>query len=173
MVWHRTYDRFYEVHPDRLIREVPTTPPPTSPPADGEEEEEEIVYSEDGTLIVYILGKNRMSHMYTYPELEHLAYLGEDVKSGNISELRFRLHLWDFTHNDDIDVKLNNDPLKELKPAGPTQTPSAGQWLECRLDPAQVTRGENRVELMVRKRDESMQTPLVLDAVQLHVHHKG
>jgi hypothetical protein len=98
--------------------------------------------------------------------------VGEDVESGDAAELRFRLHLWEFTSNDDIAVKLNNEPLDDLKPAG-RQTHSAGQWLECQLRPSQVNRGENRVELVARKRDESMQTPLVLDAVQLHVHHKG
>ena len=99
--------------------------------------------------------------------------VGEDVGSGNAAELRFRLHLWEFTSNDDIDVKLNNEPLDDLMPAGPAQTHSAGQWLECQLRPSQVNRGENRVELVARKRDESMQKPLVLDAVQLHVHYKG
>ena len=99
--------------------------------------------------------------------------VGEDVGSINAAELRFRLHLWEFASNDDIEVKLNNEPLDDLKPAGPTQTDSAGQWLECQLRSSQVNRGENTVELVARKRDESMQTPLVLDAVQLHVHYKG
>ena len=99
--------------------------------------------------------------------------VGEDVNSGNSPELQFRLHFWDFAHTDDLAVKLNQEPLKELKPTGPMQTPLAEQWLECPLNPAQVKRGENRVDLMVGKRDESMPTPLVLDAVQLHVRHKG
>ena len=99
--------------------------------------------------------------------------VGEDVASGNAPELRFRLHLWGFTSNDDLDVKLNNEPLDGLEPAGPPQAHSAGQWLECQPRPSQVHRGENRVEIVVRKRDESMQTPLVLDAVQLYVRYKG
>ena len=44
--------------------------------------------------------------------------------------------------------------------------------LECRLYPGQVARGNNKVELTVRKRDESMQTPLILDSVQLRVHYR-
>ena len=99
--------------------------------------------------------------------------VGEDVESGNAAELRFRLHLWEFTGNDDIDVKLNDEPLDDLKPTGPSQTHSAGQWLECQLRPSQVNRGENKVELVVRKRDETMQAPLALDAVQLHLHYEG
>ncbi len=100
--------------------------------------------------------------------------VGEDVKSGNGSKLRFRLHVWDLANKDDLGVKLNNEPLDDLRPDAPAQIPSAGQsgqWLECRLDPAKVNRGENKVELVVRGRDGSMQTPPVLDAVQLHVHH--
>ena len=99
--------------------------------------------------------------------------VGEDIKSRDRPELRFRLHFWDMAGNDDVAVKLNNELLRELGPDGPTQTASTEQWLECQLRPAQVNRGENRVELTVRKRDESMQTPLVLDAVQLYVHYKG
>ena len=95
--------------------------------------------------------------------------VGEDVTPGNNPELRFRLHLWDLADNDDLAVEFNHQPLHDLSPVDPIQTPSGTQWLECQLDPAQVKRGENRVDLMVRKRDESMPTPLVLDAVQLHV----
>ena len=96
--------------------------------------------------------------------------VGEDIESGNVPELLFRLHVWDFAPNDDIVVKLNDQPLDDLEPAGPEQE-SRGQWLECRLNPAQVTRGDNKVELMVSKRDDSMQTPLILDTVQLRVHY--
>ena len=97
--------------------------------------------------------------------------VGEDLESGNASELRFRLHFWGITNNDNIDVRINNVPLKDLKPAGPPQTRSEGRWLESRPKLTQVNRGENRVELMVMKRDESVQMPLILDAVQLHVHY--
>jgi hypothetical protein len=99
--------------------------------------------------------------------------VGTDVNSRDISELRFRLHLWDLAENDEVAVTLNNGTLDDLKTAGPNQETTGGQWLECLLHSAQVKRGENRVELRVKKRDESMQTPLVLDAVQLHVYHKG
>ena len=95
------------------------------------------------------------------------------MESGNADELRFRLHLWDLAENDDVAVTLNNGPLDNLRPAGPNEATTGGQWLECLLRSAQVKRGENRVELMVKKRDESMQTPLVLNAVQLHVHYEG
>ncbi len=95
--------------------------------------------------------------------------IGEDVASGNVSGLRFRLHLWDFSDDDEIEVKLNGGSLDDLRRAGLPQTSTSGQWLECRLNPEQVKRGENKVELMVSKRDAAMTTPLVVDAVQLHV----
>jgi hypothetical protein len=94
--------------------------------------------------------------------------VGEDFESRDAPELLFRLHLWNSALNDDISVKLNHRPVDGLEPAGPVQE-SGEQWLECRLDPDQVARGNNRVELTVSKRDESMQTPLILDGVQLRV----
>ena len=95
--------------------------------------------------------------------------VGEDIDSGAASELLFRLHFWDAAPKDEISVKLNHQSLDGLKPAGPEQE-SDGQWLECLLvDPTQVARGHNKVELTVEKRDESMQTPLILDGVQLRV----
>lgn len=97
--------------------------------------------------------------------------MGEDVESA--AQLRFRLHLWDLAENDDLGVTLNNGPLHTLKPAGPDQMATEGQWLECLLHSNQVKRGENRVELIVGKSDETMQTPLVLDALQLHVHYRS
>ena len=97
--------------------------------------------------------------------------VGEDVTSGSVSELRFRVHLWDFANNDDMEVKLNDGLLNDFMRAGPSQMSTGGQWLECPLSPAQVKKGENKVEFMLRKRDESKQTPLVVDAVQLHVQY--
>ena len=99
--------------------------------------------------------------------------VGEDIKSGNTAELQFRLHFWDLEPHDDIAVKLNDASLDDLIPSGPEQKTSTEQWLECRLNPAQVTRGDNRVELVVRKRDESASAPLILDSVQLRVRYKG
>jgi hypothetical protein len=99
--------------------------------------------------------------------------VGEDVESGNAAELRFRLHLWDLAENDDVAVTLNDGLLDNLTPAGSNQSTTGAQWLECLLHSTQVKRGENRVELMVKKRDEPMQRPPVLDAVQLRVHYKG
>ena len=98
--------------------------------------------------------------------------VGEDVrKSGKIPRLRFRLHFWDVGGNDHVSVKLNDEPLEGLQTSGPTNTSTGSQWLECQLDPARVRKGDNEVAVIVKQRDEAMQTPLVLDAVQLHVHY--
>jgi hypothetical protein len=98
--------------------------------------------------------------------------VGADVKAANIAELRFRIHLWDLTDRDAVTVMLNDHTLDDLIPGAPAQTSTGGQWLECPLDPDRVERGENRVELLVQKRDESVQTPLILDAVQVHLHRR-
>ena len=95
--------------------------------------------------------------------------VGEDVSAADVSGLRFRLHLWDYSIVDKIEVALNGEPLTGLEPADPTENPSTGQWLECRLQPDQVVRGENKVEVTVVERDGSKQTPLIVDAVQVHV----
>ena len=99
--------------------------------------------------------------------------IGDDVTSGNVSELRFRLHLWDLANDDDMDVKLNGGSLDDLKREGSPRALTSGQWLECQLNPEQVKKGENEVELTVRQRDAAMSTPLVVDAVQLHVQYGG
>ena len=96
--------------------------------------------------------------------------VGENIASGGASELLFRLHFWDSAPNDDISVNLNDRPLDRLEPAGPGKE-AGGQWLECRLDPEQVARGSNEIELTVGKRDETMPTPLILDGVQLRVQY--
>ena len=87
------------------------------------------------------------------------------------SQLKFRLHLWEYSNDDDLEVRLNGDALRELQAAGPARKSTTGQWLECQLQPRQVRKGENLVELLLRKRDESIQPPIVMDAVQLHVRH--
>lgn len=97
--------------------------------------------------------------------------VGEDLQAGKTPRLRFRLHFWDTTGNDDVSVKLNDEPLAGLQTVGPTNTSTGSQWLECQLDPVRVKRGANAVELLVKQRDESLPAPLVLDAVQLHVHY--
>ena len=99
--------------------------------------------------------------------------IAEDVTAGNISAFLFRLHLWEPSDNDEIDVKLNGGSLDDLKRAGSSQTSTSGQWMECPLNPEQVRRGENEVELMVSRRDAAMSTPLIVDAVQLHVKYAG
>ena len=99
--------------------------------------------------------------------------VGEDVKSGNVSELRFRLHLWDLTDKDDMSVKLNGAVLSDLAPEGRLQAAPAQHWLACRLQAGQVRRGENQVEIILNKRDESVPTPLILDGIQLFVAHEN
>ena len=99
--------------------------------------------------------------------------VGEDATSGNNPAWHFRLHLWDVGEDDEIDVKLNDVLLSDLTPAGPSQTSTGGQWLECPLSPEQVRRGENRVEFTVSKVNESRQAPLILDAAQLHVEYES
>ena len=96
--------------------------------------------------------------------------VGEDLRSGKIPRLRFRLHLWDVGGDDEMSVRLNDEPLDGLQTVGPTNT-TGSQWLECQLDPARVKRGENQVEVSVKQRDASIQTPLIVDAVQLHVNY--
>ena len=98
--------------------------------------------------------------------------VGEDLTSeGTIPRLRFRLHLWDTAANDDLCVKLNGELLDGLQAVGPAAS-TGSQWLECGLDAGRLRRGENGVELMLRQRDETMQQPLVVDAIQLHVHYE-
>ena len=98
--------------------------------------------------------------------------VGEDLTSeGTIPRLRFRLHLWDTAANDDLCVKLNGELLDGLQAVGPVAS-TGSQWLECGLDAGRLRRGENGVELMLRQRDETMQQPLVVDAIQLHVHYE-
>ena len=95
--------------------------------------------------------------------------VGEDAAEGDKPAWRFRLHLWDFTGDDEILVKLNDVVLDGLSPAGPSQTATGGQWLECPLNPARVKRGENIVEFTVTKVSESRPAPVIVDGVQLHV----
>jgi len=98
--------------------------------------------------------------------------VGEDATAGDDPAWRFRLHLWDLTGDDDILVKLNDELLDGLSPAGPSQTATGGQWLECPLNPAQVKSGENMVEFTVTRVGESRQTDLIVDGVQLHVDYR-
>jgi len=97
--------------------------------------------------------------------------VGEDVRTGNPSKLKFRLHFWNFSINDDISVKLNDEVVEGLTPKGKNKTLLGGKWLECKLSADQVTRGENRVEIIMEKQDKTIDKPLILDAVQLHVNY--
>ncbi len=93
--------------------------------------------------------------------------VGDDLSSADPQRLRFRLHLWDLTDGDELNVALNNRPLEEVQSVA--RTAQGGGWLECGLDPSQVRRGGNTLELKLSRRDESMQTPILVDGVQLHV----
>lgn len=95
--------------------------------------------------------------------------VGENLSSNPISELRFRVHLWDLMAGDKLNVKLNGDELDGLVPGDPPQAESSSHWLECGVQPEQVRRGENQVEVLIDGRDESAKAPLMLDCVQLAV----
>ena len=97
--------------------------------------------------------------------------VGEELTAGTSSQLRFRLHLWHSSDADDLDIKLNEQSLDDLTPHGPNTTSTGSRWLECGLNPAHLNWGENRVELLLKKRGGAMEAPLMVDAVQLHVHH--
>ena len=97
--------------------------------------------------------------------------VGEDVRTGNPSKLKFRLHFWNFSINDDISVKLNDEVVEGLTPKGKNKTLLGGKWLECKLSADQVTKGENKVEIIVKKQDKTIDKPLILDAIQLHVNY--
>jgi hypothetical protein len=93
--------------------------------------------------------------------------VGEDPIAARTEILDFRIHLWDHVAGDDIDVSLNGGTLGALEPADPGRSPHEGQWLQGRLDPSQVRRGENHLQLVLKKRGESASSALALDAVQL------
>lgn len=80
------------------------------------------------------------------------------------------MHLWELTAEEELSVELNGDAL-QLAPGEEQHAGSTGSWLECRLRPEQVRRGENQVELMLQRRNEAAQTPLVLDCVQLSMRY--
>ena len=96
----------------------------------------------------------------------------DDLITRSNSELRFRIHIWDFSENDKIELKLNDVLLDNLVSENRSQPPLAGQWLHYKLKPGQVRRGRNTVQINVAVEGKSSNTPIVLDAVQLHVHYK-
>ena len=93
--------------------------------------------------------------------------VGEDPQAARTEILDFRIHLWDHVAGDDIDVNLNGGTLGALEPADPGRSPREGQWLQGRLDPSQVRRGENQLQVVLKKRGESASSALAMDAVQL------
>ena len=96
--------------------------------------------------------------------------VGEDLGPGTTAELRFRLHLWDIVEDDGIQVKLNDAVVEDLTPDAPLQAEPAGYWLECILQPEQVRRGENEVEVLLQRRGE---TAAAMDGIQLSVRYGG
>ena len=96
--------------------------------------------------------------------------VGEDPNANGISELRFRLHLWDVADKDPMVVQLNGATLNDLE-VGEEQQGTRSRWLECQLRPEQVNRGENKVELLLEHRDDTAQAPPVLDSVQLAIRY--
>ncbi len=98
--------------------------------------------------------------------------VGEDLRSETLSGLKLRLHMTQLTSKDDIAVEINGTTLNDLKPTGTLQQVPGEHWLECHLNPAQVNRGDNKIELFLTKRDESASTPIILDGLQLLVRHK-
>ena len=95
--------------------------------------------------------------------------VGEDVRSAGASSIDFSLHLWDWVPGDDFSVKLNGAAVDGLEPADPDRNAKEGQWLQGKLDARQIRRGENQLEVAVKKRGGSASSPVVLDTVQLRI----
>ncbi len=95
--------------------------------------------------------------------------VGEDVGSAGARSIDFSLHLWNHVAGDDLSVKLNEASVEGLEPADPDRNPEEGQWLQGKLNAKQINRGENRLEVAVKKRGESASSPAVLDAAQMRV----
>ena len=99
--------------------------------------------------------------------------IGENSTDEANLELRCRLHLWNSADGDDLYIKLNHYPLDEPTRDSSTNRSTRDRWLEYVLDPSVVVKpGENRVELLLKNRCRAATAPLVLDAVQLHLHHR-
>ena len=96
--------------------------------------------------------------------------VGEDPSTANVKSVDFRLHLWDYVPGDDVSVRLNGEPVDGMAPQDPGRKQEEGQWLQGNLNANQVRRGENAVEVRLRKRGESASSSIALDAVQLYVH---
>ena len=96
--------------------------------------------------------------------------VGEYTSAGN-AQLRFRAHMWDLTTDDEVSVELNGKSLSGLKVNDAFTSPEEGQWLEGDLTPDQVVHGENSVDLVLNRRAESRQSPLLLNTIQLAVRY--
>ncbi len=95
--------------------------------------------------------------------------VGENVGSAGARSIDFSLHLWNHVAGDDLSVKLNEASVAGLEPADPDRNPEEGQWLQGKLNAKQINRGENLLEVAVKKRGESASSPVVLDAAQMRV----
>ena len=95
--------------------------------------------------------------------------VGEDVGSLGARSIDFSLHLWDWVPGDDLSVRLNGASVDGLDPADPDRSPEEGQWLRVDLDAKQINRGENQLEVAVKRRGESALASVVLDTVQLRI----
>jgi hypothetical protein len=95
--------------------------------------------------------------------------VGEEVGSAGTRSIDFGLHLWDWVPGDDLSVRLNGASVDGLQPADPNRTPEEGQWLRGHLDARQINRGENQLEVAVKKRGDSASSPVVLDTAQLRI----
>ena len=95
--------------------------------------------------------------------------VGEDVGSAGARSIDFSLHLWDWVPGDDFSVKLNGVAVDGVQPTDPDRNPEEGQWLQGNLEAKQINRGENQLEVAVKKRGGSASSPVVLDTVQLRI----
>jgi hypothetical protein len=95
--------------------------------------------------------------------------VGEDVGSVGARSIDFSLHLWDWVGGDDLTVKLNGASVDGLEPADPDRNPVESQWLQGNLEAKQIQRGENQLEVAVKKRGESASSSIVLDTAQLRI----
>ena len=95
--------------------------------------------------------------------------VGEDVGSAGARSIDFSLHLWDWVPGDDLSVRLNGASVDGLHPTDPDRNPEEGQWLRDHLDAKQINRGENQLEVAVKKRGGSASSPAVLDTAQLRI----
>ncbi len=94
--------------------------------------------------------------------------VGEDLSSRK-GPFRLRLHLWELTASDEIAVRFNDVALNDLRPQKTLDAAPAGHWLECEVQPDRVINGENRLEISLNTRADSIAKPIALDCALLYV----